>query len=237
MKTIQTKNMFFFTLTFLISFSFFAQNLKGTKLLGVGIGSIYFTNSDSETSYSNTPTVYLNDTRSFGMTIYPSVGWFVKDNFVVGGNLSFNISNSKSDSSNDSNTTTSETKSSYPSLYIGPFARYYFGNSSEGKPFVHVNAQYGLGKGKSESSSSSGSSSETNSHYKTDWNAGLAVGYEYFLSEYIGVYATLGIQYSQNITIYEYEPSTGSGYDYTSDYSRFNVPLNIGLQIHLPEKK
>ncbi len=215
----------------------FSQTKKGDKMVGVGFGSISYTNSDSKTTYSNTPTVYNSDGSSFSISVNPNVAWFVKDNLAIGGGISVSFYSSKSNSSNTSSTTTSESKSTQPSIYIGPLARYYFGGSPKGMPFAQLNVQYGIYGGKSESKTSSGASSETTTKPKGDWNAGLSFGYEHFVTPNVGLYGSIGFNYGKSKTTYEYRPSTGSGYDYTSEYSRFYIPVNVGLQVHILGKK
>ncbi|MBK6825428.1 MAG: outer membrane beta-barrel protein [Chitinophagaceae bacterium] len=218
--------------------SAFSQTKKGDKMVGVGFGSVSYTNSDSKTSYSNTPTVYNSDGSSFSISVNPNVAWFVRDNLAIGGGISVSFYSSKSNSSNTGSTTTSESKSTQPSVYIGPLARYYFGGSSKGMPFAQVNIQYGIYGGKSESKTSTGASSETTTKPKGDWNAGLSFGYEHFITPNVGFYGSIGFNYGKSKTLYEYRPSTGTGYDYTSEYSRFYIPVNVGLQVHiLGEKK
>lgn len=215
----------------------FSQTKKGDKMVGVGFGSVSYTNSDSKTSYSNTPTVYNSDGSSFSISINPNVAWFVRDNLAIGGGVSVSFYSSKSNSSNTGSTTTSESKSTQPSVYIGPLARYYFGGSSKGMPFAQVNIQYGIYGGKSESKTSTGASSETTTKPKGDWNAGLSFGYEHFITPNVGFYGSIGFNYGKSKTLYEYRPSTGTGYDYTSEYSRFYIPVNVGLQVHILGKK
>ncbi|HRG91519.1 MAG TPA: hypothetical protein PLZ10_01155, partial [Chitinophagaceae bacterium] len=72
---------------------------------------------------------------------------------------------------------------------------------------------------------------------KGDWNAGLSFGYEHFVTPNVGLYGSIGFNYGKSKTTYEYRPSTGSGYDYTSEYSRFYIPVNVGLQVHILGKK
>lgn len=210
-----------------------AQTKKGDKLVGVSFGSISYTNSDSKTSYSNTPTVYKSDGNSFSISVNPNVAWFVQDNLAIGGGVSISFYNSKSNSSNTSSTTTSESKYTQPSFYIGPLARYYFGGSEKGMPFAQVNVQYGISGGKSTSKTSTGSSSETTTKPKGDWNAGATFGYEHFVTPNVGIFGSIGFNYGKSKTQYEYRPSTGSGYDYTSEYSRFYIPVNVGIQVHI----
>ncbi|MBL7886517.1 MAG: DUF3575 domain-containing protein [Flavobacterium sp.] len=229
------KIILFFILAF--GLTVYGQTEKGSMMVGVSFGSLSFTDSNSDTTYSNTPTEYSSEGNSFSISINPNVAWFVKDNLAIGGGISLSYYASKSDSSNTSSTTTSESKSTQPSFYIGPFARYYFGKSTSGKPFAQLNAQYGVYGGKSESSTSTGSGSQTTTKPKGDYNFGATFGYEYFISKYVGLYASLGLNYGKSKTEYEYEPTTGTGYNYTSTYSRIYVPVNFGLQVHLPSKK
>lgn len=216
-----------------MSVAVFSQVKKGDKLYGVGIGSISYTNSDSKTSYSNTPTVYNSDGNSISLSVYPNIAWFINDNFALGGSVSISFYNSKSNSSNTGSSTTTESKYNQPSFYIGPFARYYFGGSPKGMPFGQISVQYGVYGGKSESKTSTGSSSETTTKPKGDWNAGIGFGYEHFITPNVGFYGSIGFNYGKSKTLYEYRPSTGTGYDYTSEYSRFYIPVNVGLQVHI----
>lgn len=219
-----------------VSAAAIAQTQKGDRLVGVSFGSISATNSESKTTYSNTPTIYNSDGSSFSISINPNVAWFVADNLAIGGGVSFSFYTSKSKSSNTSSTTTSENKSTQPSFYIGPLARYYFGGSP-GQPFVQLNYQYGISGGKSESETSTGASSKTTTNPKGDWNAGVAFGYEHFVTPNIGIFGSMGFNYGKSKTMYEYRPSTGTGYDYTSEYSRFYIPVNVGIQVHIIGKR
>jgi len=226
------KNLLLTFLFFTLSVSVIGQRKKGDKLVGVGIGGLSYTSSDSKTTYSNTPTVYNSEGNSFSISVYPNIAWFVKDNIAIGGGVSVSFYSSKSTSSNTSSSSTSESKYTQPSFYLSPYARFYFGGSSKGMPFAQINAQYGFYGGKSTSTTSGGSSSETKTKPKGDWNAGASFGYEHTITPNISFYATIGFNYGSSKTLYEYRPSTGTGYDYTSEYSRFYIPVNVGLQVH-----
>ncbi len=202
-------------------------------MVGVGIGSISYINSDSKTTYSNIPTIYEAEGSSFEIRVNPNVAWFVQDNLAVGGGIGIRFYSSKNKNSNTSSTTTSENKYTEPQFYIGPMARYYFGGSPKGMPFAQVNFNFGLIGGKSKNSTSAGSSSETTAKPKGDWDAGLSFGYEHFITPNVGFYGSIGFNYGKSKTLYEYRPSSGGGYDYTDEYSRFYIPVNVGLQVHI----
>jgi hypothetical protein len=210
---------------------------KGTKLISVGFGGLSYSGNDSKTSYSNTPTVYNNNGNNFSISVYPSVAWFVQNKLAIGAGISVSFYSSSSKSSNTGSSTTYDNKSTQPSFYLSPYARLYFGSGAKGMLFVQANGDYGIYGGKSTSKSSSGSSSETITKSKGNWSAGASVGYEHFISDYVGFYGRIGFNYSSSKTDYDYKPSTGTGYTYTSEYNRWYVPVNIGLQVYLPKKK
>ncbi len=213
-----------------------AQTLKGDWLLGASLGNISYTSSKSSTSYSNTPTVYDSKGNSTSLSIYPTIGYFIRKNHAVGAYLSISQYNSKSNSSNTSSTSTSESKYNQPSFYLGPFWRAYYGSNEKTLPFLQLGAQFGNAGGNSKSSTNTGSSSETTTNPVNDWNVGGMFGFEYFLSKNIGLMMSAGVNYSDSKTKYFYRPSTGTGYDYTSSYKRTYFNFSIGLQIHLSSK-
>lgn len=98
-----------------------AQTLKGDWLLGVSIGSINHTSSNSKTTYSNTPTVCNSKGNSTSFSIGPTAGYFIRNNHAIGAFLSISRYVSNNNSSNTSSSTTSDSKSTQPSFYIGPF--------------------------------------------------------------------------------------------------------------------
>ncbi len=228
-------------LTFAASFSVLmlanAQTQKGCKLIGTSLGSMSMTNSESTTTYSNTPTVYKSTGRSVNLSINPTIAWFVADNIAIGGYVGFSLYHSSSKSSNTSSTTTSTNTYNNPSFYLGPMARFYFGGGEKGKPFAEVGVQSGVYGGKSKSETSTGASSQTTTIPKFDRSAVLRLGFEHFFSSWVGMFGSIGLQFSSSETKYEYRPSTGTGYDYTSSYKNIYTPITLGLQIHCPGKK
>lgn len=213
-----------------------AQTLKGDWLLGASLGNINYTSSKSSTTYSNTPTVYDSKGNATSLSIYPTIGYFIRKNHAIGAYLSIGKYLSKSTSSNTSSTTTSESKYNQPSFYLGPFWRAYFGSNEKTLPFAQIGAQFGSSGGYSKSTTSTGASSETTTNPVNDWNVGAMLGFEYFLTKNIGLMMSAGANYSDTKTKYFYRPSTGTGYDYTSSYKRTYFNFNIGLQIHLLSK-
>lgn len=214
-----------------------AQTEKGSKLVGISLGSFGFANSESSTTYSTSPTTYNYNDKNFTVVLQPNVAWMVTDHLAIGGMLQGRFQTSKSKSSNSSSAQYSTYRNTQPSFYIGPIVRYYMGKASQGKLFTQANALYGVYGSHSEAKSSTGPSSETKTKPNSDWNAGLALGYEYFLNSYIGLYGSLGFVYSKSKSTTTYSPSTGKGYSYISEASTLHIPLQIGFQVHLSKSK
>lgn len=107
-------------------------------------------------------------------SINPTVGVFAADNFLLGGTLSFN------------NQKLGSVKSS--EFGIGPFARYYFGNTST-KPFV---------VGEFDFLSSKTKQSSTASEIKTNGTRFLiGLGFAAFVNETVAVEGVSGYSYNK----------------------------------------
>ncbi len=120
-----------------------------------------------------------NGTTQFGF--FPTVGFFVADNFTVGGAASISA-NKLGDATNNT-------------FGIGPFARYYIGKTAT-KPFVAAEVNFLSNKAKS------GNGNEVNSN-GTSFLFGL--GFAAFINETIAVEGLSGYNYT------DYNTSEGTG--------------------------
>lgn len=138
-----------------LTLSLHAQTSSGNMMVG---GSLrLFSNSYPDSD---------NDNSS--ATFSPSFGYFIMDNFSVGGILSF--SSSKSDNG------PTDTKSS--SFDIGPFARYYKFTSNEKFAFF---AQAGLTFGARKTNAGAGDVKSSQVTFN------ISPGFEYFFTEHWGI--------------------------------------------------
>lgn len=226
------------TLVFcLCSLSAFSQVKKGTMLADVSLGGMSFNSDNGKTSYSNDPDVSMNKGTYLSIGVYPTIGYFIADGLAIGSSVNIYFSSSNDTYSYSGSSITYESKSTQPSFSIGPYARYYFGGNDNGKLFAQAKVGFGMSTSKSSSSTSGVSTSESKSNPNGgNWDAGLSIGYEHFFGEYLGLFGSLGVTYNKFKTEYEYTPSSGTGYSYTSETSRIYVPLNFGLLVHIPSK-
>lgn len=214
--------------------SVLSQTKKGDKLVGAGIGSISYSKADNESKYDNLPTIFTGDESAFSVSVNPNVAWFVMDNLAVGGSVMVGFSTDKDNNTTSGNLIT--IKSNEISIYIGPLARYYFGGSSKGMPFAQVNFQIGINNYKSTNGANTANYTVTKGKTKEDWNAGLSVGYEHFITKNTGLYGSFGFNYGKKKIVYKSEPVSGGGLVLTDKESKFSIPVNIGLQVHLAGK-
>jgi len=143
----------FYSIFMLLSLQSMAQTDKGDVLIG---GSLGFQTGEGSNSFN----------------FDPNVGFFVGDNFALGGALGFSSSKL-----GELNTTT---------FGIGPFARYYFGTTST-KPFVVTEVDF-------LSTSFKTNGIKTNSS-GFGWLLGL--GFAAFINETIAVEGVSGYNYSK----------------------------------------
>ncbi len=115
-----------FTCFLCISFSVFSQNdtrrnnssifNKGNKIAGIELGIAGDFNTITQLDISK-------NNKDYGLLILPSYGWFVENNWVIGGQAILGFSNNSYKSGNGIQY--SEYKSSYTDVGVAPFTRYF----------------------------------------------------------------------------------------------------------------
>ncbi len=138
--------------------------------------------------------------QSASISIAPQGGWFVADNFALG--LSIPVSYSRFNGS--------VSQSSSTSFGISPFVRYYF-RGGKLRPFVA--AFYSFQQNNSTFTSGGDESKSTG----RSSIAGASAGVAYFITDSVGLEATL------------------NGYQ-SFDPGLFTFNVNLGFQIYLPQK-
>ncbi len=212
----------------------YAQTKKGTKLVGAGIGLASF----SHEKIDGRTNVYIQEgeKRTLNISINPSMLWFMADNFALGGLINAGLVTENNEPSDSYLTTFSD---KHLSVSLGPVARYYFGGSNKGKPFTEALFQINIFD-----KSTLNYSSETNGIYneitekiKNSWTSGIAVGYEHFLNNTIGVFATIGFTYSKYNFVLHQTSLNNPSYSGNRKQSVISLPINVGAAIHFNNSK
>lgn len=194
MKTLTTIfGIFFTTIIFAQDFS---AKTKGTYLAG---GSIYID--------SRTDKVGNNKSTSFTTNINPRVGYFIKDNIVVGAELG--ISTSSTDAESGAISTTANTNI-YGLILLG---RYYFKNNFFGE----------LAPGFGSSTTEQENFGITNKIKSSFYGARVGAGYAFFLGKNVALEPTFNYRWES------YKPE-GASSDYKQTVS--SIFLGIGLSAY-----
>src|SRR6266496_4610442 len=72
-----------------------AQLKKGMRMVGASVGSAFFNSSQSDYSYPAPTTGYTSNSNNFGISVNPSMGWFVSDNTAIGALLNVGYTHQK----------------------------------------------------------------------------------------------------------------------------------------------
>src|ERR1041385_6523380 len=121
-----------------------AQFKKGVRIVGTSIGSFFFNSGESEYSYPPPTTGYTSNSNTFGITLNPSIGWFVSDNTAIGALLNFSYTHQKAFNNSNGTTYKRDITNGF-SPGIGGFVRNYFNSSGTFKPFGQFNLNLGIG--------------------------------------------------------------------------------------------
>lgn len=194
----------------LISVESFGQFNKGRWLAGGNV-------SLSTSTYKGTlgvPQGQEMNTTTMSFGVGPQAGYFVTNYFAVGASLSVNGSRTNWDYYDPTTGEIIPAENRNSSIAFGPFVRYYLPQSI----FFHAGAEFGSGK------SSVRGGSLTNNGTTSEFNYGGAVGYAYFLNDYVAIEPMLGYQ------------SNGSKFN-DSDMRRGSFYLNAAFTIYLGERK
>lgn len=229
------KKIMICALALTLVFAVQAQNNKGNWLMGASIGSTGFSFGESENGTVGIPGVSKSKSNNFNIGLYPTIGYYLTDHFILGSYVTLGYSTSNYENSSTGGSVTSESKSNYSYFGIGPFGRYYFGdNKSKGMPFAQVNANitfYPGYKGEYTPGTGTGYKYEYKKYHPLSF--GAQFGYEHFINPVIGIQYYLGYSYSKYKydTFYDYPSSPDVTYFYES--SSHNINFGAGLQIHL----
>ena len=217
----------------------FAQLSKGTLFVGPTIGTGNYNSVNNNFEYADSG-LRKTTNHNFGISAGPQIGVFLTDHIVVGGNLGVDYTHNKTNvSSTEGNLNNNNTERSTLTINVGPFARYYFFNTTPGSTvmFAQMNARVGTGNG-----SSSGNGDNNVNTFSSagkisnvfNWNAGGSLGVTHFIQKKVGLDLFAGYTYgtdkSHNINTTTFTPKAGgpnsvntSEYDLTTHNNNFVV--------------
>jgi hypothetical protein len=244
------RKLAFVTPTLLITIMINAQFKKGDKMLGASVGTVFLNSGSTDVSTSIITSTNSND--NFGLSINPSIGWFINDNIAVGIMPTAGYNKQKL-LGKSSGSTYMKDESSRFIIGIGGFARYYF---SAKNPKTRLFGQYDLSLGLS-GSKSEGFQYETYGVYVDRYNqkssgdffanTSLLFGVSKFLTNKTSLDFYIGYKFSyiksnpKGTFLRDYsDPLIGDVTqkpDYDQKFTGHNVVIGVGFQVFLEKKK
>jgi hypothetical protein len=243
-----------FALLTLMSFTSYAnaQFVKGTRMAGASVASIFFNAGNSDQSVASIGNT-TGRTTGYNINITPSLGWFLSSKTAVGFLVSINPSGEKV-SYEENGSTFQRDKSRNFNAGIGGFVRHYFGAEGSLLPF----GQLAVDAGKS-STTKDGffyggrspnvyrESYDTKSSEGFYSNAGLMFGLTKMVGKYTGLDLYAGYNYSYNKNTFKTTRLRDIEIDGTIDETLTNettgrfhdhrFTIGLGFQIFLERKK
>lgn len=235
------KKFFFFLLLCSVNM-LYGQFTKGTRTVGAFLSSTGFSTLSSTYTASNGTNINNTKNQNFNLSLSPSMGWFIQENILIGGNLNFNLSNTKyterSYLTNKGNNFTAG---------FGAFGRYYFGQSGF-MPYAQVTLGTAFGSGSSDFTANYSNYSAKGTGKQSgifNFSGGAGLGLTKMLSKNTGLDLSVGYSFLLNSYKYSYEENrqyTNSSveqlktnYDYNG--TTHGATISVGFLILLDPKK
>ncbi len=205
----------------IFSIKSFAQLESNTFLFGGGLSAY--------TNHEEIPEDFIGsnyETELIGMSIFPEIGYFVIDNFVLGVNSKISIEGQTTDYIIPDFPNTNSTTFEY---LFGPYVRYYIPI----KPFAlfaELNYQFGKINETYEFYEFEENKNVERKNIYDSWLLAPKIGAEYFINSSIGIVAA--IRYETREEKINHKNQDGQS-DYQIDKKNNGFLLVVALQVHL----
>src|SRR5258705_10005637 len=125
-----------------------AQFAKGDKMVGASVASIVFNSGNADISVASIGN-NISKITNYGVSITPSIGWFISDKTAVGAMLNINPNGQKTTYEENGNTYQSDKLNGF-NIGIGGFVRNYFSGKSAWMPFGQFSLNGGISNQKTD---------------------------------------------------------------------------------------
>lgn len=191
----------------------FAQINKGALLVGAGINFNHSNNTSLNAGSQN------YDVKNTSFSLYPSVGYFTNDNFMIGMGLGYSYSGLKDDSNDPNSTPYINNRNEFS---VNPYVRKYIEISE--KLYFRLGASASAGMGSVKRGETAGELKKAMDIFSL--GVSISPGLTYFLTPKWALYAQYGNVY------YAYEhnkiySTNNSEFDRESDQNRFGASLSL----------
>jgi hypothetical protein len=229
-----------------------AQFQKGTRMAGATVASLFFNSGNSDISVTSIGSTKSKIT-SYGVSINPSLGWFVSDRTVVGATLNINPGGQKTTYEENGSTYQSDKTNTF-NFGIGGFARNYFSVNKPLLPFAQASLNGGISSLKTEGFFYGGAGSSAykdsysgNSSGGSFFNASFTGGFTKMIGTNAGLDFYIGYNFSYNKHTFKRTTQRDEGIDgtieirteneTTTKFTNHGFLLGVGFQVFIHPKK
>ncbi len=220
-------------------------------MVGFSIGSLFFNSSKTELTVPPPTAGYSTKNNAYGITLTPSLGWFITDRTVVGALINFGIEH-RQNTNEASGNTFAKNESNATNYGIGGFARNYFSNNtSDVTPFAQLLLSVGSGSLKNEGFFYNGSTYKDSYSGKgsgiLNFTSGLSIGVTKIFSSTTGLDLSAGYTFSYSKNTVTSVTTRDVDIDGDIDETYYSKPtqklkghgfsINLGFQVIIERKK
>ena len=229
-----------------------AQFTKGDKMAGASVASIFFNSGNADITVASIGN-NISKVTNYGISITPSIGWFISEKTAVGATLNLNPNGQKTTYEQNGSTYQSD-KSNGFNIGLGGFVRNYFSDKSSLLPFGQFSLNGGVSNLKTEGFFYGGSGA---SAYKQTYsgnssggffaNASFSAGLTKMMGENAGLDFYIGYNFSYNKNTFKRTTLRDDGNDGTIDsrgenetttkFTNHGFVLGVGFQVFLRGSK
>ncbi|MBI5372402.1 MAG: hypothetical protein HZA79_10310 [Sphingobacteriales bacterium] len=228
------------------------QFSKGDRMLGATVGTLVFNTGNADITVtsigSNTSKI-----TSYGVTINPSLGWFLSSKTVIGATLNLNPNGQKTTYEQGGSTYQRDKNNGF-NIGVGGFARNYFSSGNSLLPFAQLSLNGGLSSLKTDGYFYGGAGTGV---YKISYtgssnggvfvNTAVSGGFTKLLGENAGLDFFLGYNFSYNKNVFKKTTlrddgnngsiDTRSENETTTRFTNHGFTAGVGFQVFLRKKK
>lgn len=221
-----------------------AQTKKGDWLAEGNLGNINLSNNNNESTLGT----YVNrsENQSFYISLYPRIGYFINENFVIGTTLNYSYSLNNLSVYYENGIRSYEAKYVRSSIGLSPFLRYYFTKNIKNRLYGQISGGMNVDISSNEEGTSFNEMGNINGSHKASTKGQLVfgealIGFNHFFTNHLAFNSSIGYNYGRRIqnstSNYTYGSSIEPPQESKSTNLTGNAIWNFGFTIIIEGKK
>ena len=222
-----------------------SQTQEGNWLVEGNLGNINLSNNKNELTYETN--TYKSEERIRNVSLFPRVGYFINNNFVLGATVNLRYQSNRSTSYRDNGVKSNDGITRNGSIGLSPFVRYYFTQNSKNRLYGQLGGGIDIdiiGNSKGTSYWDNGDTYSTNKSTSEGNNiSGEAlIGFNHFLTDNVALNLSVGYNYGKRTRSTTFNSTYSDGtanepFKTGNTTITGNVVWSLGFTMIIPSKK